>query len=75
MPETHILIACPDPATADRWLRRLELPTGFKSQRIVVDPNPMYDHEYQFATMDIFPVVVTTTSETLAEADIIQPGQ
>ena len=46
MPKVHILITCPDQATADRWLRRLELPAGFKAQRIVVDPDTMYDDEY-----------------------------
>ena len=75
MPKTHILVTCPDPAAADRWLRRLELPTGYSAQRIVVDPNPMYEDEYQFATMDIFLTVVTTTADTLEEADIILPNQ
>ena len=75
MPKTHILVTCPDQVAADRWLRRLELPAGFEAQRIVVDLDTMYDDEYQFATMDIFPAVVTTTAETLEEADITQPGQ
>ena len=75
MPKSHILITCPNPETAASWLERQELPTDFSAQQIVVDPNTMYDDEYQFATMAIFPTIVTATAETLEEADIIQPGR
>ena len=75
MPEAHILITCPDPETASEWLRRQKLPPRVTAQPIVVDPNTMYDDEYQFAPMSICPAIVTATAETLEDEGIIRPGQ
>ena len=75
MPEAHILITCPDRQTAADWLRQQKLPPRVIAQPIVVDPNNMYDDEYQFAPMSICPAIVTTTAETLEDEGIIRPGQ
>ena len=75
MSEAHILITCPDPETATEWLCQPAIPDDVKAELIVVDPNAMYDNEYQFATMRIFPDIVSATAETLDEEGLISPGQ
>ena len=75
MPEAYILITCPDRETAAEWLRRQKLPPRVTGQPIVVDPNNMYDDEYQFAPMSIGPAIVAATAETLEEEGLIRPGQ
>ena len=75
MPEAHILITFPDPETAAEWLCQPAIPDDVKAELIVVDPETMYDNEHQFATMRIFPDIVSATAEALEEDDIISPGQ
>ena len=76
MPEAHILVTFPDPETAAEWLCQPIIPDDVKGELIVVDPNAMYDNEYQFATMSTFPDIVAATSETLEEEEgLISPGQ
>ena len=75
MPEAHILVTFPDSETAAGWLCQPAIPDDVKAELIVVEPNTMYDNEYQFATMPIFPDIVTATTETLEEEGIINAGQ
>ena len=75
MPEAHILVTFPDPQSAAEWLCQPFVPDDVQAELIVVDPNAMYDNEYQFATMPIFPDIVTATAETLEEEGLVNAGQ
>lgn len=70
----HILITFPEPETADRWLDAFIPPAGASAQRIAVAETE-YDHEYQFATLDLLPQIVSSISAILEDDDLISPGQ
>ena len=70
----HILITFSDSQSADRWMDTYAPPPSARVQHIAVAPDPEFDHEYQFGTLNLLPRIVRHISDILEDDDIIKPG-